>query len=121
MTRDRINYFFFNIRRKSIIANKFDASIIYPQMEIGTFDQLFSLSFSQYSHLATISMCIQIWRETEPQGVLLRPAKNTTWTRTKMACNDKLIMEITIAKYEPKLSFLINQCRIYLRITSPTL
>jgi hypothetical protein len=48
-------------------------------MEIGTFTQFFATSFYQFGHLAMISFFIQIWQETEPYDVFLRPADNVTW------------------------------------------
>lgn len=71
ITRERTNYFLMNIRRDSILEKKFSASIIYTQMEIGSFEQFFSLPFSQYSDLTTITMGIQIWSETEPFCLVL--------------------------------------------------
>ena len=85
-------------------------------MEVGTFDQFFSTSFLQYGHLAILTMCKQIWSETEPCGVMLRPSKGTMWTPCPAAPNDCSLKEIAITAYNSNLSYMINWCRIYLQI-----
>jgi hypothetical protein len=104
ITRERINYFMKNIRHDSVLEKKNSASFIYKQMETGFFDQFFSISYSQYHHLTTITICIQIWRETEPFGLVLRPAKSKTWLPTPAALNDRPLMELAVSSYESSLS-----------------
>lgn len=70
-TRDRVNYFLFNMHNLSTISKKFSSSIIFIQLEIGTFSHFFSSDFQCYGHLATPTYCVQIWRETQPHGVTL--------------------------------------------------
>jgi len=44
-TKDRLNYFLYNICHPSEITQKFEASIIFTQLEVGAFHQFFSLPF----------------------------------------------------------------------------
>jgi hypothetical protein len=53
-------------------------------MEIGTFDQFLTMPFDTYGHLATNVLCVQLWRDTEPYGLLAHPASNITWTPTPL-------------------------------------
>jgi hypothetical protein len=101
-TRERLIYFFFYIRRKSNSQKKYSASIIYTQMELGIFSQFFSSSYSQYRHLATISLCVQIWRETEPFRVFLKPTSNATWTPHPLGADNIPLMELATSVYDKK-------------------
>jgi len=69
--KDRLNYFLFNTRCPSTISSKFDISIVYTQIEIGTFEQFFSTSYHEYGHLVFLSYCVQIRQEMEPQGIIV--------------------------------------------------
>jgi len=92
-TKDRINYFFYNIRRTSSLSKKFDVSIIYTQIEIGTFQRFFILPYAQYRHLATISYCVHLWQELELKGLVLKPATNVAWYPSLLSSQDISIME----------------------------
>ncbi len=70
-TKERINYFLYNIRRPPFIQQSFEVSLIFMQLEIVSFQQFFSQSYLWYGHLATKSMGVQIWSETEPYGLTL--------------------------------------------------
>jgi len=87
-------------------------------MEIGSFEQFFSLPYSQYSYLTTITRGVQIWSETEPFGLVLRPSKSSTWIPTPAASNDQSLMEIIVNAYNSSLSYMINRCQMYLNIVS---
>jgi len=69
--KDRLNYFLFNTRCPSTISLKFDISIVYTQIEIGTFEQFFSTSYHEYGHLVFLTYCVQIRQEMEPQGIIV--------------------------------------------------
>ena len=79
-TKDRNNYFLYNLWHDTSLSYQFNISITYTQIEIGTFTQFFTLPYSTYGHLATTSYCTQLWRELEPKGLLLQPFANTTCT-----------------------------------------
>jgi hypothetical protein len=72
-THDRINYFLFNIRCESDITPKLKASIIFTQLEVGTFQQFFSIPFEQFGPLATHTIGVQIWKETSVFGRSFNP------------------------------------------------
>jgi len=117
-TRNRINYLLFNIKRQTAAGQKFDISLIYTQLEIGTFQQFLSTPYHQFGHLATISMVAQIWRKTEPLGLHLKPSNNVTWVPAPLHPCDFSIMDLATSIYDKKGSTIINQCRIYLQIIS---
>jgi len=117
-TRHRINYFLFIIRCQTAAGQKFEISLIYTQLEIGTFQQFLSTPYHQFGHLATISMVAQIWRETEPLGIHLKPPSNATWIPDPLHPCDLSIMDLATSIYDKKGSTIINRCRIYLQIIS---
>jgi hypothetical protein len=49
-TKNRINFFLCNICRHSTISQKFDASIIFTQLEVGTFLQLFVIPLNDMDY-----------------------------------------------------------------------
>lgn len=53
ITRERINYFLYNIWCDYTIREKLNISIIYTQMEVGLLSQFLSKSFYKFGHLAT--------------------------------------------------------------------
>lgn len=101
-TRDRLNYFLYNIHRDYTIKWKFNISIIYTQLELGSFQQFFSLSVKLYGHLPTISYCVQLWYELEPKGIHLVPTTGNTWFPTPLSTFDHPIMEFAIKAYNQK-------------------
>jgi hypothetical protein len=101
-----------------VLEKKFNVSIIYTQLEVGTFDQLFSTSFTQYSRLAMTRMCVQIWRRTEPNGLLLKPSTDATWIPPLTNANDKSLMDIATSHFSESQSYMINRCRLYLQVIS---
>jgi hypothetical protein len=115
-TKDRINYFLYNIQCHPSLSEKFEIAIVYMQMEVGTFQQFFSLPYLQYGHLATISFCVQLWQELEPQGLILQPVNDIMWQPIPFSPQDISIMELAISKYDAAHSNIINRCRIYLQI-----
>jgi hypothetical protein len=116
--KDPITYFVYNLWRCSTIRDKFESSIIYTQIEVGTFSQFLTLPHSCYGHLVTDVTCVQIRSDTEPFGLHLRPAQNITWLPSLIHPNDKSITEITTGVYDKKGSSIINRCRIYLHLLS---
>jgi hypothetical protein len=62
-TKDRLNYFLFNVHQSSTLSVKFEISIIYSQIEIGLFQQFFSASYHTYGYLVFPSYCVQLWQE----------------------------------------------------------
>jgi hypothetical protein len=116
--RDRINYFLFNIHHSSTNSQKFEASIIYTQLEVGIFSSSFTAEFERYRSLATQSMCVQIWRETQPLGVQIRHAEQVTWLPEPMAKDDICIMELATRYYNNEGAYIINRCRLYLQLIS---
>lgn len=72
-TKDRINYFLFNIcNKKSTNTQKLQISMIYTQLETGLFWQFFSTSYHQFGHHVIHSTCVQLWMKTEPFGLSLK-------------------------------------------------
>jgi len=114
--KDRILYFLFNLCRRSTVRDKLEVSIIYTQMEVRTFPHYLTCSYAMFGHLATMVACVQIWRDTEPFGLHLRPAQGISWTPNPLAPNDQSLMEIAILQYNKKGSYIINRCRIYLQV-----
>jgi hypothetical protein len=55
-TKDRLNYFLYNIRGKSSNKSKMEISMIFTQIEVGTLQQFFELQTCQFSHLVTTSL-----------------------------------------------------------------
>ena len=72
----------------------------------------------QYGHLVTKSMGVQIWSETEPHGLILRPDPSSTWIPHSLGTNDTPLMEVATTVYNPKGSAMINPCRLYLHVIS---
>jgi len=59
-----------------------------------------------------------LWRETEPFGIHLIPAADTTWALNPLARNDIPLMHITTKSYDSKGSRIINRCCHYVHIIS---
>jgi hypothetical protein len=102
----------------STISNRFAASIIFTQLEIGIFTPFSSLKFQRFGPLATLMYCIKIWKETQLHGVHLRPATGETWLPTPLSHEDISIMELATGSYNSKGAYLINRCRLYLQVIS---
>ncbi len=117
-TRHRINYFLYNTRGNTTVGKKYAASIVYTQLEVGTYSHFFTIPFAIYGHLATQSMAVQIWQEMSPYGIQLRPADGITWLPTPLKSTDPSLMEIAVRMYNKKGSAIINRCRIYLQLVS---
>jgi len=111
-------FFLHNIRDESIIKWKFDISIIYTQLEIGSFQQFFSLRVKLYGHLPTITYCVQLLYELEPKGINLVPASGMTWLPQQLLSFDCPITEIAVTAYNKKGSKMINRCRMFLQVIS---
>ncbi len=118
ITKDRINYFLYNIRWKSDIHQQLNISIIYSQIEVGLFHQFFAIPFYRYGHLATQSFCVQIWRKNEPFGLQVHPSSNSTWIPSPTSPGDRALMEFATLSYNMKGSSMKNRCRIYLQLFS---
>lgn len=118
ITKDRINYFLYNIRWKSDIHQQLNISIIYSQIEVGLFHQFFAIPFNWYGHLATQSFCVQIWRKNEPFGLQVHPSSNSTWIPSPTSPGDRALMEFATLSYNMKGSSMKNRCRIYLQLFS---
>jgi hypothetical protein len=110
ITRERINYFLYNIRSLSSNFHQLEISIIYTQLEVRTVQQLFSIPFSVFGHLTFPTFCVQLWKEIEPYGLLLRPAQMTTWTPQPYISEDQAPMEVATYSYNRKGSAMINWC-----------
>jgi len=65
-----------------------------------------------------VSFCIQLWHETEPFGLHLQLAPEATCIPTLIASNDIALMDLAVQQYNTKGSYMINRCRIYLRVFS---
>jgi len=113
-----INYFLYNVRMRSDISLKLEVSIIYAQLKVGTFHQLFSLSLSDYGHLVTSSFVAQLWYEMEPHGVTLEPANGCIWTPDPIMDSNIPLMELAITRFNKKGSAMINRCHIFLQVIS---
>jgi len=79
-TKDRINYFLYNVQRPSITRDKFEASILFTQLEVGTRDHHLCCSYNRYGHLATISYAVQLWAECKPFRIKIKAAPLVAWT-----------------------------------------
>lgn len=75
ITRDRVHCYFFNARRSSTIADKFEISVIYTQLKVGLFEKVFVSPCCRYGHLDTPSQGVQIWSF----GIHLCAAENYIW------------------------------------------
>jgi hypothetical protein len=117
-SKDRVNYFLYNVRQKSTNCFKIEISIIYTQLDIGLFGQFFKSSFQTYSHLASPSFCVQIWGELEDLGLSLRPSVTSTWTPEPLCSSDQPIMHLACKVFSKKGSAMINRCRMYLQLIS---
>jgi hypothetical protein len=107
-TKDRVTYFLYNLRKCSTIRDNLEASIIYTQIEVGSFDHFLTLPFATYGHLATEVSCVQFWGDTEPEGLVLHPAHSVCWTPTPITPTDRSIMDIAVSVYNKKGSAMIN-------------
>lgn len=72
--------------------------------------------FKIFGHIATLSFMVQLWRETEPFGLTLKPAHNISWVPHPLFQGDKPITELAAQAYNARGSLMINQCRIFLQI-----
>lgn len=107
-----------NLQRQSTIRDKLEASILYTQLEVGTFSQFLSLPFDTYGQLATSITCFQFWHDTEPFGLHLCSAPNITLTPNPISLHNRSLMEIAVWIYDYKGSSIINRCHIYLQVIS---
>jgi hypothetical protein len=117
-TKERVNYFLYNVRLESSIGNKLEITIIYSQIEAGSFRQLFQLPFYLYSPLVSSSFCVQLWSELEPRGIILKPASSTIWAPSPLFNRDRSITDIIIHQYDTLTATKLNRCCIYLQIIS---
>jgi len=117
-TKDRINYFLYNMHRPSPAWEKMEASILFTQLEIGIFEQFLSSSFHRFGHLATKTFVVQIWGECEPNGIELCASPEVTWTPLPLSSADISIMDIATMKYDRRGSMMINRCHLYLHLIS---
>jgi len=83
-------------------------TIAFTQIEVETFSQFFSIPYSQYGHLASIYMVNQIWRETEPYDVILKPTEGIAWVPTPLHKHDPTLMDIATSVFNKKGSAIIN-------------
>jgi len=117
-TKHCLNYFLFNMQCPSTFSQKFVVTIAFTQIEVSMFTQFFSIPYSQYGHLASISMVNQIWRETKPYDVILKPTKGIVWVPTPLHKHDIALMDIATSVFNKKGSTIINKCRAYLHLFS---
>jgi hypothetical protein len=117
-SKDRLKYFLYNIKDNSYITLKLEMSIIYNQIEIGHFNQFFTLPVSSTGHLVSDSFCVQLWKELEPKGLILQPSSNTTWTPTQLHDCDITLNSLAIRHYDTRESAIINHCRMHLHLIS---
>lgn len=113
-TKETIDYFFFNVCHSSPIRDKLEASLIFTQLEIGTFQHFFTSLFSHYSRLATTSLGVQSCRETQPCGIELRSVDGESWSTIPSSPNDIALMDIATQKNNMRGSTMINRCRLNL-------
>jgi hypothetical protein len=76
------------------------------------------MPYAQYSHLASKTFCVQLWRETEPKGLILQPSEDATWTPPLLSNIEKSLMEIATNHFSESHSFMINRCTLYLLVIS---
>ncbi len=95
-TSTRLNYFFYHTRSNTTIGKKLDASITFLQIEIGTFQQFFTLPFTQYGHLATKTLVKTLWGETEPNNLQIRASTTATWTPAPQGATDRALMDTAL-------------------------
>jgi len=117
-TLRRLNYFLYNCRLNSDTTKKLKLSIIYAQIETGSFMQFFSLPYKTHTHMITTSFVKQLWYELEPYGLYLKPAQNATWVPTPLDNDDISLIDIATQIYNAKGSAIINRCRLYLQFIS---
>ena len=117
-TKEQLNYFLYNIRCTSTIQKKIDMTIIYMQIEVGSFQQFFPIPFQEYGHLVLPLFCVQLWQELEHKGILICPSESSTWTPSPLCKEDRALMDLTIKCYDTKGSLIINWCRQYLNLVS---
>jgi hypothetical protein len=80
------------LRHPSSIRDKVEVSIIYTQMEVGSFSQFLTIPYETFGHLAAMVTCVQLWRNTEPFGLHMCPAESVSWTPTLIAPGDQSLM-----------------------------
>lgn len=71
-------------------------TILYTQIEVGTFTQFFSLPFNQYGHLPSIATCFQLWNDLEPDGIIIKPSNNCVWTPEPICPGDESLTDIVV-------------------------
>jgi hypothetical protein len=67
-TATRITYFLYHTHHNTYVGKKLDASITDLQLEIGTFQQFFSIPYQQYRHLTTTTLIKTIWGKPSPMA-----------------------------------------------------
>lgn len=117
-SKDRVNYFLYNVRQESSNYLKIGISIINTQLKVGLFDQFFNTSFHSYNHLVSPSYCIQIWGELESLGLSLRPSATSTRSPAPLCPSDQPIMQLACKFFSNKSSAKINRCRMCLQLIS---
>jgi len=117
-TIEHLLYFLYNVRRDSPNCQKYEMTIVYTQIEVGTFSQFFSLPFDDYGHLPSIASCVQLWSEIQPNGLILQPLCSHSWTPAPLGNGEIAIMQIAVAHYNKKGSAIINKCRPFLQVFS---
>ncbi len=115
---NRLNYVLYHLRRNTIVGQKLAATLIFAQLEIGTFDSFVTQPYSSYGHLATPTQGTQIWLETEPAGLTLRASPDQHWVPNSSRINDFPLMELAVHSYNQGGSNIINKCCLYLQVIS---
>lgn len=82
-----------------MVGIKIDASSIFLQLETGLFTNILEQSYITYGFLATQMSMKQIWEESEPFGLTLRPNKTSVWSPQPQGVSDFSLMEYAIGKY----------------------
>ncbi len=59
----------------------------------------------------------RIWEESEPNGLVLRPAEQVAWLPKSQGKNDIPIMELVTKHYTPEQAKMINRYRLYLQVS----
>jgi hypothetical protein len=86
-----------------------EMSLIYSQIELGSYTPMFDLPFQSHGHLVSSSFCVQLWSELEPRGNVLRPRLALYWTPTHLFQSNQAITDVALKYYVMKTSAMINR------------
>jgi hypothetical protein len=71
-----------------------------------------------HGHFVSQSLCVQLWSELEPAGIILKPSINSIWIPHPLASGETPLLDIAFRHFDCAQTAMINRCRIFLQVIS---